>query len=56
MEYRVIEAKDDANNLQKAVNEQIMEGWEPLGGIAVAYSPQSFCWWFYQAMVKTALK
>ena len=54
MEYKVLEAKDDVLDLQKAVNEQITEGWEPLGGVAVAYSTQSFCWWFYQAMVKDA--
>jgi Domain of unknown function (DUF1737) len=53
VEYKVIEARDDVLKLQQAVNEQIIEGWEPLGGVALGYSPQSFGWWYYQAMVKS---
>jgi Domain of unknown function (DUF1737) len=52
MEYKVIEAKDEAIKLQEAVNQHIQEGWEPVGGVAVGYSPQSCNWWFYQAMIK----
>jgi hypothetical protein len=52
MQYKVIEAKDKAANLQEEVNRQIREGWVPVGGIAVGYSSQSYNWWFYQAMIK----
>jgi hypothetical protein len=52
VEYKVIEAKDEAVKLQEAVNQEIQEGWEPVGGIAVGYSPTSYSWWFYQAMIK----
>jgi len=56
MQYMVIEAKDDAQELDEAVNQQIEEGWEPLGGVAVGYSTDSGNWWFYQAMVKRSPK
>ena len=52
MEYKIIEAEGEAENLQDAVNRHIKEGWEPVGGVAVAYSPQSLRWWFYQAIAK----
>jgi hypothetical protein len=52
MEYKVIEAKDEAINLQEEVNHHIEDGWEPIGGVAVGYSPQSYNWWFYQAMIR----
>jgi hypothetical protein len=52
MEYKVVEAKDEASKLQEAVNEHIQEGWVPVGGVAVGYSPQSYNWWFYQAMIR----
>ena len=51
MEYKIIEAKDDARKLQKEVNKQIAEGWEPLGGVAVCVSALDQ-YWYYQAMVK----
>jgi hypothetical protein len=52
LEYNVIEAKGQAFHLTKAVNEQIQDGWEPVGGIAVACSPNG-AWWYYQAMIRT---
>lgn len=52
MEYKIVEAKDNAGNLEDAVNELILEGWQPVGGIAVGYSPQSYNWWYYQAMIR----
>jgi hypothetical protein len=52
MEYKVIEAKGEASNLQEDVNRHIEHGWVPVGGVAVAYSPQSGNWWFYQAMFR----
>ncbi len=52
MEYKIVEMKHDASKLEENVNRLIQEGWTPLGGIAVAYSPQTGHWWFYQAMVK----
>jgi hypothetical protein len=54
MEYQVIEAKDEAGNLQAKVKQEIEEGWVPVGGVAVAYSPQSYNWWFYQPMTREA--
>jgi hypothetical protein len=53
MEYQVVEAHGDVQKLQVAVNELIQDGWEPQGGVAVGYSPQSMTWWYYQAMVRT---
>jgi hypothetical protein len=52
MVYKLIEAKGDAAKLQDAVNELIQDGWQPLGGIPVVFSPNTGTWWFYQAMVK----
>jgi hypothetical protein len=52
VEYEVIESKESAQNLQIDVNERIQEGWEPVGGVAVVYAPQSMTWWYYQAMIK----
>jgi hypothetical protein len=52
VQYKVIEAKDEALNLQENVNRHIEDGWVPVGGVAVGYSPQSYNWWFYQAMIK----
>jgi hypothetical protein len=52
MEYKVIEAQNEASDLQEEVNRRIQEGWQPTGGVAVAYSPNSLTWWFYQAMIK----
>jgi hypothetical protein len=42
MQYKVIEAKDEALNLQDKVNRHLEDGWVPVGGVAVGYSPQSY--------------
>ncbi len=52
VEYKIIETKDDARKLQKEVNKQIAEGWEPLGGVAVCVAGALDHYWYYQAMVK----
>jgi hypothetical protein len=52
VEYKLVEAKDDALKLQKEVNKHIEEGWEPLGGVSVCGGGMVEHWWFYQAMVK----
>ena len=52
MEYKIIEAKGDAAELQDEVNRHIEDGWVPVGGMAVACSPQSYNWWYYQAMIR----
>ena len=44
MDYKVIEANGEAIKLQEEVNRQILEGWQPTGGVAVAYSPDSGNW------------
>jgi hypothetical protein len=49
VEYKVIEAKDTASNLQDQVNRHIEEGWIPTGGLAVV---ETHSWWFYQAMIR----
>ena len=49
-EHTVIEAEGQAFRLANAVNEKNQEGWEPVGGIAVAHSG---VWWYYQAMIRT---
>ena len=49
MRYLVVEAKS-AEELQQQVQGYIMEGWEPLGGIAVA-THGALNYWYYQAMV-----
>jgi hypothetical protein len=51
VEYKVIEASGEVSKLEAEVNRHIQEGWVPVGGIAVVYSPNSGTWWFYQAMV-----
>jgi hypothetical protein len=50
MRYRICEA-DNVPELVKLVNQSLDEGWEPQGGMSVAYSPGSMKWWFYQALV-----
>jgi Domain of unknown function (DUF1737) len=50
MKYLVVEA-DSAEALQAKVQHYIGEGWEPLGGLSVAVSPNSGSWWYYQAMI-----
>src|SRR5262245_18407786 len=52
VEYEVIESNKSAQKLESVVNERMEEGWEPVGGIAVVYAPQSMTWWYYQAMIK----
>ena len=52
MEYKIIEASDEALALQEEVNRHIQQGWVPAGGVAVAFSSQSGRWWFYQAMTR----
>jgi hypothetical protein len=52
MRYRIVEAKD-VEGLEQDVNEQIAEGWRPLGGVCVVNSQaNTYAWWFYQAMVR----
>lgn len=53
MQYRVCEARS-APKLAAEVNRLIGEGWQPLGGVAVAQSQGTAWWWFYQAMISTA--
>jgi len=49
MKYLVVEAQS-AEELQQKVQEFMKEGWEPLGGLAVANNG-SLNWWYYQAML-----
>lgn len=50
MEYVVIEAQS-ADELQQKVQAQIEQGWEPLGGLAVA-TYGAGAWWYYQSMIR----
>jgi hypothetical protein len=52
MEYKVIEARDKVLKLEEKVNRHIQDGWVPVGGVTVVYSPGTNYWWFYQAMTK----
>lgn len=50
MKYLVVEAAS-ADELQSDVQAYIDEGWEPLGGLAVA-TYGAGTWWYYQAMIR----
>lgn len=49
MYYRICEAKD-VKTLEREVNELILAGWTPTGGLSVVESNASN-WWYYQAMI-----
>lgn len=48
--YKILKAEYDFE-LEDKVNEEIAEGWEPLGGVCVIVKP-NFHQIFYQAMIK----
>jgi hypothetical protein len=50
MKYLILEGSS-AEELQAKVQHYIGEGWEPLGGVSAAASPNTGSWWYYQAMV-----
>lgn len=50
MKYLIVEATS-ARGLQEKVQQHIDEGWEPLGGLAVA-TYGAGAWWYYQALIK----
>lgn len=50
MRYQIIEC-DDKEKLEQEVTKRMEEGWQVQGGVNVAYSPVSYSWWYYQAMV-----
>jgi hypothetical protein len=52
MEYKIVEARDKAENLEAEVNKHIQQGWQPTGGLSVAVSEASGKWWYYQAMMR----
>jgi hypothetical protein len=39
------------NKLEELVRQQIKDGWEPIGGVAIAAEVGDFCE-FWQAMIK----
>jgi len=50
MNYLIIE-ENSAAGLQNKVQQLIIEGWKPQGGLSVAtYGAGN--WWYYQAMVR----
>jgi hypothetical protein len=53
MNYHLVEAQSAAQ-LQENVQSLIDEGWEPLGGVAVATYGAGL-WWYYQAMIRRAV-
>ena len=62
MEYKVVvvaasrllgtDFEKGAQELSKAVNQQIAEGWEPLGGVSTGKTQQTEKPFLLQAMVK----
>jgi Domain of unknown function (DUF1737) len=50
MRYLIIESQD-ATKMQTKVNQAIIEGWQPLGGLSVVNSISSGTWWYFQAVV-----
>ena len=50
MKYTILEAQS-ADELQAKVQEFIVSGWEPLGGIAIGVSANTGSWYYYQAMI-----
>ena len=50
MEYLIVEATS-AKVLQEKVQQHIDEGWESLGGLAVA-TYGAGAWWYYHALIK----
>jgi hypothetical protein len=51
MQYCVVEA-NSASALEQEVQTRLDEGWEPLGGVAVA-TYAAGAWWYYQALVRS---
>lgn len=49
--YKVCYADGMLSELEDLVNEAILEGWRPQGGVAM-YETKDRVWYFYQAMVK----
>jgi len=54
MNYRIITAHS-TDQLAKKVNEAVVEGWVPLGGIALDASHEDFQDFVAQAMIRTGL-
>lgn len=50
MSYMVCEGSSVAK-LREEVDHYLRKGWKLQGGIAVACSPTTAVWWFYQAIV-----
>ena len=53
MEYKIIEMCT-AYDLEIAVNEHILQGWEPLGGVSVSLSESDD--YRYEVMVQAMIK
>lgn len=51
MVYEVIK-KRSVDALQDTVNRRIVEGYRPIGGLAIIQSPVLDELWFYQAMIR----
>lgn len=51
MDYIIVKAKW-VTSLQKKVMEKILEGYKPIGGVAIAYDNDEFEFVVVQAMVK----
>lgn len=50
MEYIIVEA-NHVRQLENQVQKKMFDGYEPLGGVAVSWSPGSFQTWA-QAMIR----
>jgi len=54
MDYKIITATS-CDQLAKRVNKAVVEGWVPLGGIALAANHPEYTDFVAQAMVRTGL-
>ena len=55
MKYEILESLMGANYLSQDVNEKIKDGWEPIGGVAIAVLGEKYGEYhhaYVQAMVK----
>lgn len=58
IEYKLVDAEfyqreGVTSTLEKYVNEAILQGWRPMGGVSAMRSPDEGYYYLVQAMVRT---